>query len=52
MIDIKILRVIGIILMADGFFSMILVEDKRFLWQVARFIRLIFGFIILGFGMM
>jgi hypothetical protein len=42
------LAIIGLYLISDGFFSLVLVSDKHWLWQVARIIRMIAGIILLA----
>ncbi len=45
------LKLSGTILIADGVFSMILADDLRLLWQLARLLRIIIGILVLGAGM-
>ena len=40
-------KIFGIILIADGISSMLLVNDKRPLWQLARGMRAGIGFVLL-----
>jgi hypothetical protein len=42
------LAIIGLYLISDGFFSLVLVSDKHWLWQVARIFRMIAGIILLA----
>lgn len=42
--------VMGIILMVDGLLSLLLVDDRKALWQYGRFIRIAIGAIILSVG--
>lgn len=42
-------RIIGIILVIDALLSLILVEDKRLLWQLGRIIRYILGLVLIIF---
>jgi len=39
-------KFLGIYLILDGFFSMILVIDKHWKWQLARLLRMFVGLII------
>jgi hypothetical protein len=37
------INLLGIILVLDGLLSMILVKDKKFLWQLGRLARIMIG---------
>lgn len=47
---IKVIKIFGLYLALDGLFSMILVKDKRPLWQLARQARMMIGIYLLLYG--
>jgi len=39
-------KFLGLWLMADGFFSLLLVYDKKWSWQLARVLRMFVGMLV------
>ena len=42
------LKVLGYIVFIDGILSLLLVTDRRMLWQIGRIARMIIGLTIVG----